>query len=151
MAANVYPEIYGEPGKTFPQTAVFEIPIGFGVKVSPLRRFTVAGEWTFKKMFYDDIDGFTNRGGGSIGLINDDWVSTISVSITYRFASNWRCNAYQKSAAYDRTSRKGFKDRTYRVNITQSAAKDMRKPTNIKKLEGRSENDSNRIKKKKKR
>lgn len=148
IAANIYPELYGKPGKSFPQTTVFEIPIGLGVKVSPAKRLTIAGEWTFKKMFYDDVDGFTNRGGGSFSLINDDWVSTISISLTYRFASSWRCDAYSKAATSIKM--KGLKDRTYRVNVTQSAAKDMKKGTNTRMLKGRSENDSNKIKKKKK-
>lgn len=148
IAANIYPELYGKPGKTFSQTVVFEAPISFGVKVSPIRRFTLAGEWTFKKMFYDDIDGFTNRGGSSFSLINDDWVSTITLSLTYRFASNWKCDAYQKRTGNEKL--KGFKNKTYKVNVSQSATKDTKKNSNVKKLKGRSENDSNKIKKKQK-
>jgi hypothetical protein len=147
IAANTYPELYGEPGKAFPQSFVLEIPVGFGVKVSPVKRLTIAGEWTFKKMFYDDIDGFTNRGGGSFNLINDDWVSTITVSLTYRFASNWKCDAYRGGSSGKLL--KGLKARTYKVNVQQSAAKDLKKGSNVKMLEGRSENDSNRLKKKK--
>lgn len=148
IAANAYPEIYGNPGETFQQSIIFEIPVGFGVKYSPAKRLTIAGEWTFKKMFYDDIDGFTNRGGGSFGLINDDWVHTITVSLTYRFASSWRCDAYPKNLSSENT--RGFRNKTYRVNVANSAARDLRKGTNPRKLEGRSENESNRIKKKKK-
>ena len=149
LAANTYPEIYGKPGESFKQTIVMEIPVGIGVKYSPVRRLTLAGEWTFKKMFYDNIDGFTNRGGGSFSLINDDWVSTITVSLTYRFASPWRCDAYARNLSSAKM--RGLKDRTYRVNVSQSAAKDAKKGVDTRKLEGRSENDSNRIKKKKNR
>ena len=147
MAANVYPELYGRPGESFPQTIIFEIPIGLGVKVSPIKRFTLAGEWTFKKMFYDDVDGFTNRGGGSFNLINDDWVSTITVSLTYRFASNWRCEAYSTPAGS--LKMRGLRDRTYKVNVLKSAAKDMKRAENAKMPKGRSESDNNRAKKKK--
>ncbi len=148
VAANTYPEIYGKPGETFKQSIIFEIPIGLGVKFSPARRLTLAGEWTFKKMFYDYVDGFTNRGSESFSLINDDWVHTITLSLTYRFASNWRCDAYRRNLSPAKM--RGLKDRTYKVNVAQSAAKDLKKGVSTKKLEGKSENDSNRIKKKKK-
>lgn len=150
LAANMFPEIYGEPGNKFPQSVVFEIPIGFGVKVSPIRRLTIAGEWTFKKMFYDDIDGFTNREGGSFSLINDDWVSTLTVSLTYRFASNWNCPAYNRRAVSTKPLT-GFKDKMYNVNARRSAEKYARKGASAKNMEGRSANDNDRIKKNKKR
>jgi hypothetical protein len=149
LAANTYPELYGKPGESFKQTIVMEIPVSIGVKYSPVRRLTLAGEWTFKKMFYDNIDGFTNRGGGSFSLINDDWISTITVSLTYRFASPWRCDAYARNLSSAKM--RGLKDMTYRLNVSLSADKDAKKGVDTRKLEGWSENDSNRIKKKKNR
>lgn len=145
FAANIHPEIYGKPGTSFPQTAVFEIPIGLGVKVSPAKRLTLTGEWAFKKMFFDDIDGFTNRGGGSFSLINDDWVSTITASLTYRFASNWRCEAYAFSKK-KLLKMNDSKQKTHNVNPSQSTEKSRDKKS-TKMLKGRLDNDSNKTKK----
>ena len=146
IAANTFPELYGKPGENFKQEVVLEIPIGLGFKVSPVKRLTLAGEWTFKKMFYDNLDGFTNKGGGSFGLINDDWVHTITVSLTYRFATPWHCDAYAKNPKAPKKT--GLRSKTYKVDVSRSAAKDMRRGVSTRMLEGKSENDSGKAKKK---
>ncbi len=94
-AAIVYPELYGVWDNPFPQKTVIHIPMGFGVKAVVAPRFTLSLEWLFKKSFYDGIDGFTNRGPGSFNLFNDDWVSTISLGISYRIPIGTACQAYQ--------------------------------------------------------
>lgn len=151
IAAGTYPELYGKPGKTFPQSVIFEVPVGFGIKVSPVNRLTVSGEWTFKKMFYDDVDGFTNKGGGSIGLINDDWITTITVGVSFRFASSRRCDAYQ-TKYNPKESSTGLQQKVKKQSGVSMMQDKTSKNATLKsrKLEGKLEVDNNKAKKKKK-
>ena len=77
------------------------IPVGVGVKYKLKNRINVGGEFTFRKLFRDDLDG-TNDGnrmlddpygiGGSV-FKNKDWYSLLMISITYDFGlRNCRCN-----------------------------------------------------------
>lgn len=116
IAASIYPELYGD--KLFPQTVIFEIPIGFGLKFSPYRRFTLSVEWLFKKTFYDDIDGFTNRSTGAFDLYNHDWTSTLSLGITYRLGTAKPCKAY-RSTSNPKNSLKGLSTPTYETKVSR--------------------------------
>lgn len=94
QAAIQYPELYGAPGLAFPKQATVTIPMGFGFKIRPARRLTLSLEWIFKKTFNDNLDGFVNRGHGELNVFNDDWVSTLSLGLSYRMPISKKCKAY---------------------------------------------------------
>lgn len=76
----------------------FYIPMGGGVKFALFDRFTLAGELRFLKGFFDTADRYKNWPKSTKGhhLHNQDWVSMLTVSLTYRFVVEGHvCPAYQ--------------------------------------------------------
>jgi len=77
------------------------VPIGVGVKYKLKNRINVGGEFTFRKLFRDDLDVTDNSNrilddpygiGGSV-LKNKDWYSLLMFSVTYDFGlRNCHCN-----------------------------------------------------------
>lgn len=64
------------------------IPMGFGVKYKPSKRWNLMAELTFAKTFGDHIDGPDLSDLTTIKssfLKNTDWYSTITVGVTYEF------------------------------------------------------------------
>lgn len=73
-------------------TAAFEIPFGVGVKYRLRPRLTLSAELTFVKTLTDRIDRIGDLYGiNSSFLKNTDWLSTLSIGISYEFAE--RCIA----------------------------------------------------------
>ncbi|MBD5256813.1 MAG: porin family protein [Bacteroides sp.] len=72
--------------------AAFALPLGVGVKYKLSERCNLGAEWTFTKTFSDKID---SKELTDLYLIkssfikNTDWLSTLTVSITYEFGE--RC------------------------------------------------------------
>ncbi|PID90028.1 MAG: hypothetical protein CSA97_04995 [Bacteroidetes bacterium] len=66
------------------------IPMGCGVKFALGRRWTLAPELRFDKLFTDGVDGYVNMPEpGSGGLMhNRDWAVHLSVTVTYRLLTN---------------------------------------------------------------
>ncbi|MDR0559381.1 MAG: DUF6089 family protein [Prevotellaceae bacterium] len=103
LASLAYPKIYGSTETNSSAIQAFYIPVGFGFKYSPAPRWTVGGEWQFKKTFSDNIDRFNNiepsdlnnRKKGSV-LLNTDWVSVFGFSISYRLAVQSKCPAMKR-------------------------------------------------------
>jgi opacity protein-like surface antigen len=68
--------------------------LGVGVKWVALKRLTIGAEWAMRKTFSDKIDYVTGQPGSP--LINNDWIGTLGVTITYRLVENRLCAAYQR-------------------------------------------------------
>jgi hypothetical protein len=103
MAAIQYPRVYNNENNSGTIQA-FNIPIGIGFKYSPWKRWTIGGEWQFKKTFNDDIDHFNNVNAtekelnakkGTV-LLNTDWISFFGVSISYRLAVTSKCPSVKR-------------------------------------------------------
>jgi hypothetical protein len=73
------------------------IPIGAGIKYKLKNRINVGGEFTFRKLFRDDLEGTSILDdpygiGGSV-FKNKDWYSLLMISVTYDFGfRNCQCN-----------------------------------------------------------
>ena len=77
------------------------IPIGAGIKYKVKNRINVGGEFTFRKLFGDNLEVTNDANrilddpygiGGSI-LKNKDWYSLLMISVTYEFGyRNCQCN-----------------------------------------------------------
>jgi len=77
------------------------VPVGVGVKYKLKNRINVGGEFTFRKLFRDDLEVTDNSNrilddpygiGGSI-FKNKDWYSLLMISVTYDFGfRNCHCN-----------------------------------------------------------
>jgi opacity protein-like surface antigen len=69
---------------------------GGGFKYNLARRWSIGGEWTFRKTLGDMLDGTENIGAEEgVFFHNNDWYSIIGIFITYKIF-NWRedCPAY---------------------------------------------------------
>jgi len=77
------------------------IPMGAGIKYKIKNRINVGGEFTFRKLFRDDLEVTNDSNrildnpygiGGSV-LKNKDWYSLLMFSVTYEFGfRNCHCN-----------------------------------------------------------
>ncbi len=77
-------------------TFVPAIPFGAGLKFSPGGRHTFALEWQFHKTFTDKIDDYTPpTDGKSVIMHNNDWVSFIGLTYTYRLFNSNICPVYK--------------------------------------------------------
>jgi hypothetical protein len=104
-AYSLYPRIYGNSDINSGTIQAFNIPIGIGFKYSPWQRWTIGGEWQFKKTFSDDIDRFNNVKPSDINnnkegslFLNTDWMSFFGVSISYRLAVKSKCPSFKRTA-----------------------------------------------------
>ncbi len=75
----------------------FMIPVGTGIKYNLNDRVSLGTEWSVRKTFTDNIDGFTtltnNQEASSIA--NNDWYSFLGIFITYKFFKfAEKCPAY---------------------------------------------------------
>lgn len=74
------------------------IPLGAGVKFMVRRDFVCAFEWSFRRVFTDQLDGLADPSGieTQSKLLNKDWYSYVGVSFTYRFSSDKACELFDK-------------------------------------------------------
>ncbi len=73
------------------------IPFGVGVKVNLGKKMGIGIEWGFRKMFYDELDGYPNPVDPEyVSFIhNNDWYSIAGISFTYKIYSGLEdCPAY---------------------------------------------------------
>lgn len=100
-ALATYPAMYD----TMKYEHGIAIPMGFGFKYSPAKQWTVGVECIFKKTNTDHIDKFINRqDGDKFNIYNKDWVTTIALTVSYRFVNPKAC------ATYATNKKKGFKE-----------------------------------------
>ncbi len=73
------------------------LPVGLGMKYSPINRWALGLEWRFYKTSYDGIDGYINTTSPPRSLIhNNDWFSMAGFFATYRiFKQSALCPAYR--------------------------------------------------------
>lgn len=73
--------------------AAFCIPMGAGVKYKINPRLNLALDWTMCKVFGDNVDGTVLDdvyGIKSTFVKNTDWISTVTLSLTYEFGERCR-------------------------------------------------------------
>lgn len=73
------------------------IPFGLGFKITPGQRHTISCEWRFHKTFTDFIDNYSApKDKRSVFIHNNDWISFMGVTYTYRlFNNNNICPVYK--------------------------------------------------------
>ena len=72
----------------------FSIPIGVGVKYAIAPRYTLGVEWIMRKTFVDDMDNYNDPTPQGSALINNDWLSTVGLTLSYRIPERRTCAAY---------------------------------------------------------
>ena len=76
-----------------------QLPIAVGAKYRIAYRFTLGAEWTFRKTFNDNIDGWENVRSSSaktLSLTNNDWISYAGVYLTYQLSDKGCCHELKK-------------------------------------------------------
>lgn len=76
---------------------LFQIPMGVGVKYSPMNRWTVGMEWKIHKTFNDNLDGYVNISNSPRSIIhNNDWFGIAGLFVSYRLVNQGAiCPAYE--------------------------------------------------------
>ncbi|MDR1415876.1 MAG: DUF6089 family protein, partial [Prevotellaceae bacterium] len=70
-----------------------QFPIAVGARYRIAYRFTLGAEWTFRKTFNDNLDGWENvQGTSGKALNNKDWISYIGVYLTYQLSEKGCCH-----------------------------------------------------------
>ena len=104
-AITTFPMLY-DTAKT---AGSVTIPMGFGFKFSPARKWTISAECVFHKTNIDKIDQYINRSSNeSFNIFNKDWVSTISLTLSYRFINTNPCATYKSNKSTKRRDYKGI-------------------------------------------
>ena len=73
------------------------IPFGVGAKVNLGKKMGIGIEWGFRKMFYDELDGYENPIDPEYRsfIHNYDWYSIAGISLTYKIYGGLEdCPAY---------------------------------------------------------
>jgi hypothetical protein len=86
---------------------VLDFPVGIGAKWCVAKRLTLGVEWTFRVSFNDDIDFYGGMNEHS-PVINNDWIGTLGVSVSYLIKYNRSCpahNRHRPSSRYFSNSR----------------------------------------------
>ncbi|MDR1681664.1 MAG: porin family protein [Prevotellaceae bacterium] len=76
------------------------LQLGVGVKWTPWKRLSAGIEWSMRKTLNDKID-YVVSPPGSI-LINNDWIGTLGVVLTYRLSEDRLCPSYSRTQPSDR-------------------------------------------------
>lgn len=75
------------------------LPFGTGIKYMINRKITVGLEWSFRKLFSDNVDGLQNPGktADKSTISNNDWYSFAGFFITFRlFDQGSDCPVYKQ-------------------------------------------------------
>lgn len=76
-----------------------QLPIAVGAKYRIAYRLTLGAEWTFRKTFNDNLDGWENVRNSSpskTSLSNNDWISYVGVYLTYQLSDKGCCHELKK-------------------------------------------------------
>jgi hypothetical protein len=68
---------------TFKPSFSLSLPMGVGVKYKISKRLRIGAEWTFYKLFVDDVDNYSSIGNALTH--NNDWFSVFKIYITFGF------------------------------------------------------------------
>jgi hypothetical protein len=109
-ATALYPALY-DSVKTASSVI---LPMGFGFKFSPANQWTIGVECVFHKTNTDKIDYYINRSEKqSFNIFNKDWVSTILLTLSYRFVDRTPCATYRTNKSDKKRQYKGFNKELY--------------------------------------
>jgi opacity protein-like surface antigen len=104
-AALIYPMLYD----SLTTAGSIIIPVGFGFKFSPAKKWTIGAEYVFYKTSTDRIDHYINRSSkDSYNIFNKDWISTICLTLSYRFVDSSPCQAYKSNKSTKKRQYKGI-------------------------------------------
>jgi hypothetical protein len=98
-ASFLLPDVYARPSssmKSNKSILLLDIPVGIGAKWCFIERFTLGVEWTFRISFNDDIDFYDGVNEEHSPVINNDWIGTFGVSVSYLIKYNRSCPAYNR-------------------------------------------------------
>ncbi|MDR3180967.1 MAG: DUF6089 family protein [Prevotellaceae bacterium] len=87
---------------------LLDFPVGIGAKWCIMERFTLGFEWMFRITFDDNIDFYDGVNEEHSPVINNDWMGTFGLSLTYLIKYNRSCPAYNRhkpSSHYFKESR----------------------------------------------
>ncbi|MDR3188729.1 MAG: DUF6089 family protein [Prevotellaceae bacterium] len=69
------------------------LPVAVGAKYRVAYRITLGAEWTFRKTFNDNLDGWENvRTSSAATINNNDWISYVGVFLTYQLSDKGCCH-----------------------------------------------------------
>jgi opacity protein-like surface antigen len=78
-------------------TSLFiDIPIGIGAKWCVAQRVTLGIEWLFRVSFNDEIDFYKGTNEAHSPIINNDWIGTIGITVSYLFKEERPCAAQKR-------------------------------------------------------
>jgi hypothetical protein len=110
-ASYLSPDVYAHSSgsvKSNKAVFLFDLPVGIGAKWCIVERFSLGVEWMFRVTFNDDVDFYDGVNEAHSPVINNDWIGTLGVSLTYLIKYNRSCPAYnrhQPSSRYFKKSR----------------------------------------------
>jgi hypothetical protein len=87
---------YSTPDKRNKSIILFDLPVGIGIKWCIARRFTLGVDWIFKVSFNDLIDFYEGVNESHSPVINNDWIGTFGLSLTYLLKPHRTCPAYNR-------------------------------------------------------
>ena len=89
--------LVGVGGAYVNNSIIFHVPIGFGLKYSPINRWSFGLEWRLHKTFSDRIDGYVNVSEKPKSFLhNNDWFGFGGLLVTYRLEGKGAvCPAYE--------------------------------------------------------
>ncbi|MDR3184161.1 MAG: DUF6089 family protein [Prevotellaceae bacterium] len=76
--------------------AILDIPVGFGAKWCLAERLTLSMEWMMRISFNDRLDFYKGVNAVHSPVINNDWIGTFGVSLSYLLKQNRNCPAHYR-------------------------------------------------------
>jgi len=92
----------------------FEMPVGVGVKWCFSQRYTLGVEWMWRLTLYDLIDYYYAINVDHSNPINNDWIGTVGVTLSYLIRETRACPA-TKEYKPSRWNYKGYNDEHQKV------------------------------------
>jgi hypothetical protein len=74
----------------------FDLPVVVGIKWCFIKRFTLGAEWTWRLTLYDGIDYYPLVNEKHSNPIDNDWIGTIGISVSYLIHEKLPCPAFIK-------------------------------------------------------
>ena len=75
---------------------VADMPVGIGVKWCFFPRFTLGAEWIWRLTLYDKTDYYSGVDAKHTNPIDNDWLGTVGVSVSYRIKQSIPCPAVKE-------------------------------------------------------
>ncbi len=88
----IQPESYSS-AKRGSSPLLIDIPVGIGFKWCVAERFTLGAEWLWRISFYDEIDYYAGVNADHSATINNDWIGSIGLTLSYHIPQYVTCPA----------------------------------------------------------